>query len=106
VGDACAWMRDRLAERFSVVELSAALNVSVRTMQTSFQAELGCSPLAELKRMRLHQLRQLMLNSGLHQCSVAELTKQAGLLACGVTAAEYRRWCGEPPHRTRQQNRG
>ena len=106
VGDACAWMRDRLAERFSVVELSAALNVSVRTMQTSFQTELGCSPLAELKRMRLHQLRQLLLNSELHQCSVAELMKQAGLLACGVTAAEYRRWCGEPPHRTRQQNRG
>jgi len=106
VGEACAWMGDRLGVRFSVVELSAALNVSVRTMQTSFQAELGCSPLAELKRIRLHQLRQLLLNSELHQCSVAELMKQAGLLACGVTAADYRRWCGEPPQRTRQQNRG
>jgi len=35
VGEACAWMGDRLAKRFSVVELSAALNVSVRTMSTT-----------------------------------------------------------------------
>lgn len=106
VGDACAWMEDRLADRFSVVELSAALNVSVRTVQTSFLAELGCSPLAELKRMRLRQLRLLLLDPELNHHSVAELMKQAGLLACGVTAADYRGWCGEPPHRTRQQNRG
>jgi AraC-like DNA-binding protein len=106
VGEACAWMGDRLAERFSVVELSAALNVSVRTMQTSFQAELGCSPMAELKRMRLHQLRSLLLDPELNHLSVAQLMAEAGLLACGVTAADYRRWGGEPPHRTRQQNRG
>jgi len=106
VGEACAWMGDRLAERFSVVELSAALNVSVRTMQTSFQAELGCSPMAELKRMRLHQLRSLLLDPELNHLSVAQLMAEAGLLACGVTAADYRRWGGSLPHRTRQQNRG
>ena len=106
VGDACAWMKNHLAERFSVVELSAALNVPVRTVQTSFQVELGCTPMAELKRLRLWQLRQLLLNPELHQHSVAALMKQAGLLACGVTAADYRRWCGESPHRTHQQNRG
>ena len=103
MGAACAWMRDRLAERFSVVELSAAMNVSVRTIQTSFQAELGCSPMAELKRMRLHQLRQLLLDPELNGHSVAELMRMAGLLACGVTAADYREWCGETPRRTRQQ---
>ncbi len=94
-------MRDRLAERFSVVELSAALNVSVRTMQTSFLTELGCSPMAELKRMRLDQLRQLLLDVELHQHSVAELMTQAGLLACGTTSADYQRWCGELPRVTR-----
>ena len=103
VGEACDWMDDRLAERFSVVELSAAMNVSVRTIQTSFQAELGCSPMAELKRMRLHQLRQLLLDPEQNRHSVAELMRMAGLLACGVTAADYREWCGEIPRRTRQQ---
>ena len=78
VGEACDWMDDRLAERFSVVELSAAMNVSVRTIQTSFQAELGCSPMAELKRMRLHQLRQLLLQ-------FMELVVLPGLLTQGCT---------------------
>jgi len=36
-----ALLLDRLADRFSVVELSAAMHVSVRTLQTSFQTELG-----------------------------------------------------------------
>jgi AraC-like DNA-binding protein len=103
VSDACDWMLHRLADRFSVVELSAAMHVSVRTLQTSFQAELGCSPMAELKRMRLHQLRRFLLNPGLRHQSVAELMNQAGLLACGVTAADYQRWCGELPRRTRRR---
>jgi len=29
---------------------------------------------------------------------------RAGLLACGMTAADYRRWCGESPRRTRRHN--
>ena len=104
VADACAWMLERLAERFSVLELSAAMHVSVRTLQTSFQTELGCSPMSELKRMRLHQLRRFLLDPELTHQSVAELMSQAGLLACGVTAAEYQRWCGELPRRTRRRN--
>lgn len=106
VGDACAWMQERLAERFSVVELSAAMNVSVRTVQTSFQTELGCSPMAEIKRMRLHNLRRLLLDPELKHRSVSQLMTSTGLLAYGVTAADYQRWCGELPRRTRRQNRG
>ena len=105
VAEACHWMNAHLAERFSVVELSQALHVSVRSLQYSFQTELGCTPMAEAKRLRLRRLRQLLLDPKLKDQSVAELMKQAGLLACGVTAAEYRRWGGSPPHRTRQQNR-
>lgn len=102
VGEACTWMQHRLQERFSVVELSAAMNVSVRTVQNSFQTELGCTPMAELKRMRLQRLRQLLLDPELEHQSVAELMTCAGLLACGATAADYERWCGELPRRTRQ----
>ena len=103
--DACDWMLDRLADRFSVVELSAAMHVSVRTLQTSFQTELGCSPMAELQRMRLQRLRQLLLDPQPNHQNVAALMEKAGLLVCGVTAADYRRWCGELPRQTRQQNR-
>lgn len=103
VVEACIWMQERLAERFSVVELSEALDVSVRTVQNSFQTELGCSPMAELKRLRLRQLRTQLLDPELDSLSISALMNQAGLLACGVTAADYERWCGELPRRTRRR---
>jgi AraC family ethanolamine operon transcriptional activator len=102
VAEACHWMDAHLAERFSVVELSQALHVSVRSLQYSFQAELGCTPMVEAKRLRLLRLRQLLLDPEWSQRSVAALMERAGLLACGVTAADYQRWCGELPRRTRQ----
>lgn len=100
--DACAWMESRSGERFSVTELSTAMDVSVRTVQNSFQTELGCSPMAELKRLRLHKLRQLLVNPELQERSIAELMEEAGLLACGVTSADYERLFGELPKRSRQ----
>lgn len=102
VGEACLWMRDHLAERFSVIELSGVLHVSVRTLQYSFQAELGCTPMAYVKRLRLRQLRLLLQDPELRTRSIAALMEASGLLACGVTAADYRAWCGETPRRTRQ----
>lgn len=102
VGEACLWMRDHLTERFSVVELAVVLNVSVRNLQYAFQAELGCTPMAQAKRLRLRQLRLLLQDRALRSRSIAELMEAAGLLACGVTAADYRAWCGETPRRTRQ----
>ena len=94
-------MEAHLAERFSVVELSQALAVSVRTLQYSFQQELGHAPMVEAKRLRLRQLRRFLLDPGQQHHSIAALMDASGLLACGITAADYRRWCGESPKRTR-----
>jgi AraC-like DNA-binding protein len=101
VANACRWMEAHLAERFSVVELSQALGVSVRTLQYSFQQELGHAPMVEAKRLRLRQLRRFLLDPGQQHHSIAALMDASGLLACGITAADYRRWCGESPKRTR-----
>ena len=100
VADACLWMAEHLTERFSVVELSRATHVSVRTLQYSFQQELGSTPMAQAKRLRL---RRLLQDPDLAAHTVTELMEQAGLLACGVTSADYRQWCGESPRRTRQR---
>lgn len=94
-------MGDRLDQRFGVVELSGALEVSTRQLQYSFLQELGRSPMAEAKRLRLQQLRRLLLDREQDQRSIAELMVASGLIASGVTSADYRRWCGESPRRTR-----
>lgn len=97
------WMATRLQERFTVEELSQAVAVSIRQLQYDFLQELGCSPMAEAKRLRLRRLRQLLHDPEQDQRSVAELMAAAGLVASGVTAADYRRWCGENPSQTRLQ---
>lgn len=103
VAEACIWIDAHVGERFSVMELSQALQVSVRTLQYSFQQELGCTPMAHAKQLRLRRLRHLLLDPNLATHSIAKLMERSGLLACGATAADYRQWCGETPSRTRQK---
>jgi AraC-like DNA-binding protein len=104
VAQACQWMSDHLSDRFSVDELSSAVGVSTRTLQYAFQEELGHTPMAEAKRLRLRELRQLLMQPDLQLCSIAALMEASGLLACGATAADYRHWCGESPRQTRQRH--
>lgn len=101
VEEARRWMAARLPERFGVQEISRALQVSSRQLQYSFLQELGHSPMAEAKRLRLQRLRSLLLDRDQDQRPVAELMRASGLIASGVTSADYRHWCGEPPRGTR-----
>jgi AraC-like DNA-binding protein len=103
VARACQWIDSHHAARFSVTELSQAIGVSVRTLQYAFQTELGCSPMAEAKRLRLRRLRHLLQDPERDHQSIATLMEAAGLLAGGATAADYRRWSGETPRQTRQR---
>lgn len=103
VQQAREWMAGRLAQRFGVKELSGALQLSTRQLQYSFLQELGRSPMAEAKRLRLQRLRRLLLDPEQDGCSIAELMEASGLIASGVTSADYRHWCGESPRRTRQR---
>lgn len=103
VDQACGWMAERLAGRFTLQELSDVVAVSPRQLQYSFLEELGISPMAEAKRLRLQRLRGLLLDPEQRQRSVAELMAACGLIASGVTAADYRRWCGESPRETRRR---
>lgn len=95
------WMAPRLQDRFGVVELSRAVQISPRQLQYSFLQELGRSPMAEAKRLRLRQLRALLLDPAQRHRPIAELMVAAGLIASGVTSADYRHWCGESPRQTR-----
>lgn len=97
------WMAARLHERFTVVELGRALAVSPRQLQVSFRQELGRTPMADARRLRLQRLRGLLSDPSQDQRSISELMAACGLISCGVTSANYRNWCGESPRRTRQR---
>lgn len=106
VESARQWMAARLPERFSLEDLSQAVGVSPRQLQYSFQEEQGRSPMAEAKRLRLQRLRSLLLDPSHDQRRVSELMLAAGLIASGVTSADYRNWCGENPGQTRRRRLG
>jgi hypothetical protein len=53
---------------------------------------------------RLQRLRGLLLNREHDSCSVAELMTASGLIASGVTSADYRLHFGESPRQTRRQS--
>lgn len=103
VAEARDWIQEHLTQRFRIEELSRAMGLSVRNLQYGFQEELGRSPMAEAKRLRLCRLRQLLQEADQDHRSIAELMQAAGLLACGGTAADYRRRWGESPRGTRQR---
>ncbi|MEB3208929.1 MAG: helix-turn-helix domain-containing protein [Synechococcus sp.] len=104
VEQASQWMGLHLDEAIDIRRIATAIGVSTRTLQYAFLDDRGHSPMAELKRLRLRHLRQLLLDPEQRQHSTAELLVRAGLLACGATAADYRRYCGESPRETRQQS--
>jgi AraC-like DNA-binding protein len=103
VAEARDWIAEHLTHRFRIEELSRVMGLSVRNLQYGFQVELGRSPMAEAKRLRLCRLRQLLLEADQDHRSIAELMQAAGLLACGGTAADYRRRWGESPRGTRRR---
>jgi AraC-like DNA-binding protein len=101
---ASQWMGAHLDEAIDIRRIATAIGVSARTLQYAFLEDRGHSPMAELKRLRLRRLRGLLLDPEQRLHSTAELMVRAGLLACGATAAYYRRYCGESPRETRQQS--
>ena len=102
VADAIDWMVYHLETPFEVGEIAEAAQVSIRTLQYAFRQELGVTPMAEAKRLRMHRLRDRLMDNRFFQSSIADLMKSSGLLAAGSTAVEYRHYFGETPRQSRQ----
>lgn len=104
VQDAEQWMAARLDQAFGIGDLAAALEVPKRTLQHAFTQELGRSPLARARQLRLRALRHALQDPGQSSPSIAELMGRCGLLACGATARAYAACYGELPRNTRAHN--
>lgn len=70
---------------------------SSRTLESAFREELGLSPAAFIRRLRLHALRRALLASALGESTVTELAYHLGFTQLGRLAGAYRNRFGEPP---------
>jgi AraC-like DNA-binding protein len=69
-------------------------------VEYAFWEELGVSPAAFIRRLRLHELRRALLASVLGESTVTELAYHLGFTQLGRLAGTYRRLFGEAPSAT------
>ncbi|CAN3128434.1 AraC family transcriptional regulator [Mycobacterium sp. smrl_JER01] len=101
IQQAMDYIDDHLAERITMDSLSAAVHMSVRSIQQGFRSELGMSPMAFVRERRLERVHEELTDAipsdGVTVTAVAE---RWGFHHLGSFAVEYRKRWGEAPSET------
>ena len=100
VRSAIEFIHAHARDRISVEDISNAVGVSVRALQTGFATFKSTTPMAYLKRVRLEGVRNELLHSD--HASVAEVAMRWGFNHLSLFAKVYRDAFGELPSQTRQ----
>ncbi|WP_312936808.1 helix-turn-helix domain-containing protein [Pseudomonas sp.] len=87
----------------SILDLCAALRVSRRTLQYSFQQVTGLRPVEYLRNLRLNAVRRALLASSAEQCTVSEVAGRLGFFHLSHFATHYRALFAEYPSATRRR---
>ena len=100
LGRALEYLRTADVSRVSVADLCREAQVSERTLRYAFHDELDLSPLAFLRRLRLHAARRELMNAEGALPRVTDVANRQGFLELGRFAADYRHLFGELPSET------
>jgi AraC-like DNA-binding protein len=96
---AIEFIENHAAEPITGVELARTACVSVRALQMGFHEELGMSPMAYVRNMRLDKVHEELL-AGAGNASVSEAASRWGFHHLGRFAEQYRRKFGVLPSET------
>jgi AraC-like DNA-binding protein len=94
-----------LRQPITVGDLVQATGVAGRTLFMHFKEFKGVSPMRYLRRARLRQVRQDLLQAGA-ETTVTEVAISTGFTHMGRFSAAYRRCFGESPSQTLSRRRG
>ena len=96
-----AYIDANLRNPVTLADLASAAGVSVRTLQTAFQSDLGTSPMTYLRHQRLDRARAALADASTSaRPSVGEVANDWGFNHLGRFAVEYRSRFGESPSET------
>lgn len=93
-------LEERGSEQVTMLDVAAALRVSLRTLQSSVREELGSTPSAMLRQARLAQARSRLLEPDDDATTVTDVAIQCGFTHLGRFASAYRTTFGESPSAT------
>lgn len=91
---------DHGAEEITMLDIAAALDVSLRTLQHSVREELGTTPSAMLRQARLAKARSRLLEAEDDATTVTDIATRCGFAHLGRFASAYRTAYGESPSAT------
>lgn len=95
---AVEFVQERAAEDIGLAEIAQAARLSPRGLQAAFRRELGTTPLAHLRAVRLEAAhRELQLSDPQEGASVASVASRWGFTHTGRFAAAYRERYGVNP---------
>ena len=94
-----AWIEAHLEDDLRVVELAEVAGTTARTLQSSFKAVLGVSPMRYVRVRRLDRLRRSLLRRDARQ-TVTSLALRHGINHMGRLSGDYRELFGELPRDT------
>ncbi|MEB3244351.1 MAG: helix-turn-helix domain-containing protein [Cyanobacteriota bacterium] len=94
------WMHAHPTEPITLAELCRQAHASRRTLIQGFHDHLGMGPMAYLKILRLHGIRQRLLHADPSQLQIGPLADAWGFHNQGHFAAHYRHLFGERPSDT------
>jgi AraC-like DNA-binding protein len=86
-----------LSKPLAVDDVAEELGVSRRTLFRAFHTSLGTSPYAYLELVRLHRLRDCLLNASPKNTRVGVLAFELGFQHSGRLSANYKQHFGESP---------
>lgn len=84
----------------SIASLARAHGVSVRSLERAFRRDLGATPSAYLRQVRLRQAHELLRTSAADAVTVGQVARSLGFVHAGRFAVHYRRTYGETPSET------
>lgn len=84
----------------TITELARDHGVSVRSLERAFRRDLGATPSAYLRQVRLRRAREVLRASSTDAVTVGQIARSVGFVHAGRFAVLYRRTFGETPSAT------
>ncbi len=97
VHEAREYMMNNIGRPITLKDLCTALHAGSRTISYGFQDIFGISPMAYLKIIRLHSVRQVLKNADPETTKIIDVANQYGFWSAGHFTRDYKILFGELP---------
>jgi transcriptional regulator GlxA family with amidase domain len=97
---ATAFINEQASRDITVPDIAAAACVTVRALQMAFRRELGTTPTAYLRTVRLARAHRELVDAGLGQDTVTAVAYRWGFSSASRFSAYYRNTYGVSPRQT------